>query len=112
MTHIILNTPLPLESLDKLRVIPHMRITPIELGLAEHHDAVEFPADVIRDADVLVCSSPPTNFADMPALKFIQLVSVGYSQLYKLDVVSRGIRVANARGVYDTAIGEWNLAMM
>lgn len=70
------------------------------------------PVELIRDADILVCRTPPKNHAEMRSLKLIQLSSVGYSQLYGHHLVQRGIRAANARGVYDTAIAEWNLAMM
>jgi phosphoglycerate dehydrogenase-like enzyme len=48
----------------------------------------------------------------MRALKLIQLTSVGYSQLYGLGLVERGIRACNARGVFETTIAEWNVAMM
>lgn len=112
MTHLLINSRLPPETAAQLRTHPDLRVTFSDRGLREHHAAVEFPPDEIRDVDLLVCTTPPKNLADMSALKFIQLASVGFGQLYGLDIVSRGIRVANARGVYDTAIGEWNLAMM
>jgi phosphoglycerate dehydrogenase-like enzyme len=112
MPCLLINARLPAETAERLRAIPNLRVSFSERGLAEHHAAVEFPPEEIRDVDLLVCTAPPKNFADMRALKFIQLASVGFGQLYGLDIVSRGIRVANARGVYDTAIGEWNLAMM
>src|SRR6185437_4523481 len=72
----------------------------------------DLPLDLIHDADILICRTPPTNHAQMRGLKLIQLSSVGYAQLYGLDLVKRGVRAANARGVYDTAIAEWNVAMM
>lgn len=112
MTHLLINTRLPAETTARLQSFADVRVSFSERGLAEHHAAVEFPPEEIRDVDILVCTAPPKNFADMRALKFIQLASVGFGQLYGLDIVSRGIRAANARGVYDTAIGEWNLAMM
>lgn len=112
MPHILINTRLPSETADQLASIPNVRVTFSDRGLQEHHAAVEFPPEEIRDVDILVCTAPPKNFNDMKRLKFIQLASVGFGQLYGLDITSRGIRVANARGVYDSAIGEWNLAMM
>src|SRR5690606_22199092 len=39
-----------------------------------------------------------------PALEFIQLGSVGYSQLYGHSLSQRGVRVCNARGVFDPTI--------
>jgi phosphoglycerate dehydrogenase-like enzyme len=72
------------------------------------------PLDAARiaDADVLFCSIPPTNFADLHRVRWIQIASVGYSQLYGLDLVVRGIRATNCRGCFDVPIAEWNIAMM
>lgn len=112
MTNILLNSRLPAETVAQLRAFPGVNVIPIDVERAEHHAPVEYPTDLIRDAEILVCTDPPKNLSEMRSLKFIQLASVGYGQLYGLDIAPRGIRVANARGVYDTAIGEWNLAMM
>ena len=112
MPHILINSRLPPETAERLQAIPDVNVSFSDRGLKEHHAAVEFPADEIRDVDILLCTTPPKNFSDMRALKFIQLAAVGFGQLDEFDIVSRGIRVANARGVYDTSIGEWNLAMM
>ena len=67
---------------------------------------------LVAGADVLFCSIPPTNLADLRALKWIQLASTGYSQLYGLDLPARGIRATNCLGCFDVPIAEWNLAMM
>ncbi len=48
----------------------------------------------------------------MEKLKLIQISSSGYSQLFGLGLVEKGIRACNARGVFDTPIAEWNIAMM
>lgn len=66
----------------------------------------------IRDVEVLFCSHPPANFADMRAVKWIQLASTGYTQLFGLDLPVRGIRATNCRGCFDVPIAEWNIAMM
>jgi phosphoglycerate dehydrogenase-like enzyme len=66
----------------------------------------------VAAADVLFCSVPPTNFADLRALKWIQLASTGYTQLFGLDLTARGIRATNCRGCFDVPIAEWNIAMM
>ena len=66
----------------------------------------------LHDVDVLFCSLPPVNFADLHALKWIQLASTGYSQLFGLDLPARGIRATNCRGCFDVPIAEWNIAMM
>lgn len=72
------------------------------------------PLDAARiaDADVLFCTFPPTNFPEMKAVRWVQLASTGYSQLYSHRLDQRGIRATNARGCFDVPIGEWNIAMM
>ena len=74
--------------------------------------ARELDPELIREADVLVCTIPPTNHAVMQKLKWIQIASVGYTQLFGLDLAARGIRATNARGCFDVPIAEWNIAMM
>jgi len=70
------------------------------------------PAERIRDAEVLFCTFPPTNLPDMPALRWIQIASTGYSQLFRHSLPTRGIRATNSRGCFDVPIAEWNVAMM
>ncbi len=48
----------------------------------------------------------------MRALRWIQIASTGYTQLFGLDLNGRGIRATNARGCFDVPIAEWNVAMM
>lgn len=72
----------------------------------------ELPSEVIVDADVLFCTIPPTNHAVMQKLKWIQIASVGYTQLFGLDLPKRGVRATNARGCFDVPIAEWNISMM
>jgi len=74
--------------------------------------AQTWPAEVLRDARVLFCNRLPANLADMKALAWIQITNVGFEPLVPLNLPARGIRASNARGIYDTTIGEWNLAMM
>jgi phosphoglycerate dehydrogenase-like enzyme len=66
----------------------------------------------IADADVLFCTIPPTNFADLRAIKWIQIASTGYTQLLRLDLPARGVRATNCGGCFDVPIAEWNVAMM
>ncbi len=72
----------------------------------------ELPAARLREAEILLCTYPPTNFAVMEKLRWIQIASVGYSQLFGLPLVERGIQATNARGCFDVPIAEWNLSMM
>jgi len=66
----------------------------------------------LADAEVLLCSAPPTNFAAMTSVKWVQVASVGYAQLFGHDLPARGIRATNALGCFDVPIAEWNIAMM
>jgi len=83
-------------------------------------DCIESPEDRpraldpvrIRDVHVLFCSVPPSNFQEMRALQWIQIASSGYSQLFGLDLPSRGIRATNCRGCLDVPVAEWNISMM
>lgn len=83
-------------------------------------DVITPPAEIARpldapqvaDAEVLFCTIPPTNISKMRNLKWIQIDSTGYTQLFGLDLPGRGIRATNARGCFDVPIAEWNIAMM
>lgn len=72
----------------------------------------ELPVDLINDRHALFCMVPPKNVAEMRELRFIQIGSSGFSQLFGLDLPARGIRACNAVGVHAVAIAEWSLAMM
>ncbi|MBI5693832.1 MAG: D-2-hydroxyacid dehydrogenase [Verrucomicrobia bacterium] len=83
-------------------------------------DVIDTPAEHVRaldparlcDVEVLFCTFPPQNIADLRALKWVQIASTGYTQLFGLGLPARGIRATNARGCFDVPIAEWNLAMM
>ena len=108
MAKAIIDIQVKPEALHRLQALPGMHVECI----GPSNEARELPSKLIRDADMLVCLMPPKNHAEMSALKFIQVSSAGYAQLYALDLVRRGIRACNARGVYDTTIAEWSMAMM
>src|SRR5260370_5725718 len=77
-----------------------------------HGTEWDLPADLLRGTEILQCKFPPRNLDGMTDLQLIQLVTVGYEHLQPLSFADRPLRVCNARGIFDTAIGEWNLAMM
>ena len=56
---------------------------------------------LVGDAEGLICSYPPTNLAEMRALRWIQVASTGFTQLVGLGLAERGIRATNARGCLD-----------
>jgi phosphoglycerate dehydrogenase-like enzyme len=70
------------------------------------------PRQQIKTAQVAFCTYLPKNIADMPQLEWVQLASSGYSQLKQHNLPAKKIRACNARGVFDTGIAEWNVAMM
>ena len=83
-------------------------------------DVMDPPAEVVRaidpgrlrDVDALLCTFPPSNFGDLRQVRWVQISSTGYSQLFGLDLPARGVRATNARGCFDAPIGEWAVAMM
>jgi phosphoglycerate dehydrogenase-like enzyme len=62
--------------------------------------------------EVLLCRQPPSNLDRLTRLKLIQLSTVGYEHLKPMHLEDRSLRVCNARGIFDSAIAEWNLTMM
>jgi len=72
----------------------------------------KMPADLMRGVDVYFCELPPRNFEDFDQLKWIQLTSAGYAQVYGLPIIERGIRVTNGTGNFDVVIAEWNILMI
>ena len=72
----------------------------------------EVPADLAPEIDAMFCTYPPVNLDEMRKLRFMQISSAGYSQLFGLNLPERGIRASNARGCFDVPIAEWNVAMI
>ncbi|MFP4442529.1 MAG: NAD(P)-dependent oxidoreductase, partial [Spirochaetia bacterium] len=104
---ILIDVPVYDECLRRLEEVQDTEITVVDP--AEEPRAL--PDDVIADTEALFCSVPPVNHQIMKRLKFIQLASVGYDQFLGMGFPGRGIRVCNARGVFDAPIGEWCAAM-
>ena len=98
------------EGLRKLRAKPGLRVEVIDSPVEDASRPL--PAALLADAQVLFCTFPPSNLADLRALRLVQIASVGYTQLVGLGLPERGVRACNALGVFDVPIAEWNLAMM
>jgi len=108
MLTILIDQPITPEHLARLRAAAGVIVRQVEMEAK----AVERPADLIADVDILLCKLPPKNIDDMRRLKLIQLASVGYEHLRHVGFADRPIQFCNARGLFDTAIAEWNIAMM
>lgn len=108
MKNILIDMDVHAASLARLKKIDGLSVATIEPGLS----ARRLPVEILHDRDILFCTFPPSNLADMKRLKYIQIASAGYAQLYHLGLVERGIRACNAGGVNDIPIAEWNIAMM
>ena len=107
MLHILVELPLTAPELPPLhrpgvevRQIPHQT------------SAWNMPSEFFPGPEILLCKSAPGNLDEMPNLKLIQIGTVGYEHLKGHEFQRRSIRVCNARGVFDSAIAEWNLGMM
>ena len=105
---ILIDMPALESGLSQLRNLPD-----VSLELVEPKEEVRaLPEESIRDADALFCMFPPSNLAVMERLRWIQISTAGYNHLLKLGLAERGLRVSNGRGLFDTPIAEWNVAMM
>jgi phosphoglycerate dehydrogenase-like enzyme len=100
--------PLHKPNFDKLQALPGIETEVIPYLDSNRHVAPE----TLRDKHVAFFSLPPSNFEDFKQLKWVQVDSAGYSQLYPLKLSERGVRATNALGVFDVPIAEWNVAMM
>jgi phosphoglycerate dehydrogenase-like enzyme len=108
MKQILIDMPVQPEALRHLEALPGVRVQ----TLPASEEVRELPPELIRHQHILFCTAPPRNLVDMAALELIQICSVGYAQLYNLGLVQRRIRACNGRGIFDTTIAEWNIAMM
>ena len=112
-TRVLIDMPVQHSFLAKLRsidgveveVLPETEVTPVPRP-------AEVPADLAIGTEALFCTYPPVNIGDMRKLRFVQISSAGYSQLFGLKLPERGIRASNARGCFDVPIAEWNVGMM
>lgn len=94
--------------LSDLRKIPGLVLE----VLPRHEARWDMPEELLDRPEVLLCHFPPGNLERMTRLKLLQLGTVGYEHMRDMGLADKPLRVCNARGVFDTAIGEWNLTMM
>jgi phosphoglycerate dehydrogenase-like enzyme len=108
MLRVVSDIPLTGPALERLWALPDVAWEP----LAAHKGEWDLPGELLPGRHVLLCKRPPRNFVEMPDLRLMQLATVGYEHLRHLGLADRPLRVCNARGIFDTAIAEWNVAMM
>src|SRR5262245_50811400 len=106
--HILTDLPLNEIAVRKLKALPNVTVQQV----SPHDAAWELPDDLLPGPEIMLCKLPPRNIDKLTHFGMIQLSSVGYEHLRHIGFGRRQIRVCNARGIFDTAIAEWNLAMM
>jgi phosphoglycerate dehydrogenase-like enzyme len=108
MVQIVIEVAFHPPAIERLEALPDVSTRVV----APHQGRWDMPAELLRGSEVLLCKFPPGNLDLMADLKFLQISTVGYEHLRNLGLADKPLRVCNARGVFDTAIAEWNLAMM
>jgi phosphoglycerate dehydrogenase-like enzyme len=95
-------------SLVRLAALPGVTVK----AHVPQHRSWDLPQQLLPGPEILLCRQPPNQLDVLTNLKLLQISTVGYEHLRHLHLADRPQRVCNARGVFDTAIAEWNLAMM
>lgn len=109
MKQIVIDVPLEPAVVARLRARSDVCLTVAE-PIAD--DARPLPVELVRPANLLFCSVPPTNLDAMTALEWVQICSSGFEQLLAWNLPGRGVRATNAQGVFDVPIAEWCVAML
>lgn len=108
MVNILCDLPLEESAVQQLQALPGVALQRI----APHDKAWDLPAEARRDAEILLCKQPPRDLGQLTHLQLVQIATVGYDHLRGRGYADSPLRFCNARGVFDTGIGEWTLAMM
>ncbi len=108
MTHILIDLRLAPSAVERIRSLP--QVTVHEMPVSSEPTPRD-PA-LLRQIDVLIAKHPPVNFDDLTQLQLWQLGTVGFDQFGHLRLADRPFVVCNARGVFDSGIAEWCVAMM
>jgi len=110
MKHLYVHDVVDPQALGRLRALPGLRVT-VEENLDEQ-ETWSLPGEMAGGVHALLTSYAPANLRAMTALEWIQISSVGYTQLVGLGLPDAGVRACNARGIFDVPIAEWNVSMM
>jgi phosphoglycerate dehydrogenase-like enzyme len=107
LPHVVCETELPFEAYGRLRHLG-LDITTIPHQGGEW----DFAPLGLPCPDVLLCKRPPRDVARMAELRWVQIATVGYEHLRHHGFADSPTVVTNARGIFDTALAEWNVGMM
>jgi phosphoglycerate dehydrogenase-like enzyme len=105
---ILIDVPVPPTGIEKIQAVGEYTAQVVPFA----EEVRKLPKETIQDKEILFCLFPPENNTQMGSLSFVQLASAGYNQLLGLDLPGRGVRAANAAGVFDVPIAEWCMAMI
>jgi len=108
MNQLVCEIPFDETARQKLASLPGLKLQMLPL----HERRWDMPDEWLLGTDILACKFPPGNLEKMTDLKFLQLATVGYEHLRDVGLATKPFPICNARGIFDTAIAEWNLAMM
>lgn len=108
MKHVLIDLMIDPACVEQMRRLPGVTIHQLDTS----HAPQPRPPELLRQINVLMSKHPPKNFDDLTSLEYMQLATAGFDHLAHLRLSSRTFTVCNARGVFDTAIAEWCIAMM
>ena len=94
------------------RILIDMELDELRFAELKAQPGIVVDLGTSEEAEYVFGTLPPPNFSMMQKVRWMQIASAGYSQLFGLGFVERGIRATNARGCFDVPIAEWNAAMM
>jgi Phosphoglycerate dehydrogenase and related dehydrogenases len=108
LLNILVDVKLHKEKLEYIKSLSDVNVEVVDYAEEKRY----LPGELLKNKHILFCTFPCTNFKEMESLEFIQIASTGYTQLFGLALAERGIRAANARGIFDVPIAEWCISMM
>jgi phosphoglycerate dehydrogenase-like enzyme len=108
MTQVLLDLRLAPEAIQQLATLSGVMLHQVPLS----REPVPRDPELLRQIDILIAKYPPTNFDDLTKLQLWQLGTVGFDQFGHLRLADRPLTICNARGVFDSGIAEWCLAMI
>ncbi len=113
MLRVLVDVPLNSQERERLKQTAGLAVTFIaETSHKPGDQPRRIDRAILEQQEVLLSKWPPDNLADARELKFMQLVTVGFEHLAHRYPELAHLRICNARGIFDTAIAEWNIAMM